>query len=184
MLSASIVSCVADDKPRPPNILFCIADDWGCHAGAYGTPWVKTPNLDSVARDGLLFTHAFTPVAKCAPSRAIVLTGRHAWQNEEAGNHLAVFPPKFKSWPEVLVDHGWHVGITGKGWGPGIANDADGKPRQITGKPYNKRKAEAPTKAISDNDYAANFNDFLDAATKDECPWCFWYGRSRTAPRL
>ncbi len=62
-----------------------------------------------------------------------------------------------------------------KGWGPGVANDASGKPRQMTGIPFNKRKAEPPTKEISNNDYAANFNDFLDAAPKDK-PWCFWYG--------
>ncbi len=165
---------VAQEK-RPPNVLFAIADDWGPHAGVYGTPWVKTPAFDRIAREGLLFRNAYTPMAKCAPSRAIVLTGRHLWQNEEAGNHMAVFPPKLKSWPEVLLEQGWHMGITGKGWGPGIANDAKGKPRLITGKPYNKQKAKPPTPDMGNNDYAANFVDFLDAAPKDG-PWCFWYG--------
>ena len=61
-----------DDSSNRPNILFAIADDWGAHAGAYGTPWVSTPGFDRVAKEGLLFTHAYTPVAKCAPSRAIV----------------------------------------------------------------------------------------------------------------
>ncbi len=162
------------ETPRP-NILFAIADDWGAHAGAYGTRWVKTPGFDRIAREGILFRNAYTPMAKCAPSRAIVLTGRHLWQNEEAGNHMAYFPPKLKSWPEVLIDHGWHMGITGKGWGPGVANDAQGKPRQMTGKPFNARKAAGPTPAIANNDYAANFVDFLDAAPKGQ-PWCFWYG--------
>lgn len=161
--------------PARPNILFAIADDWGLHAGAYGTPWVKTPTFDRIAREGLLFTNAYTPMAKCAPSRAIVLTGRHLWQNEEAGNHMALFPFKLKSWPEVMMENGWHMGITGKGWGPGIANDASGKPRLITGKPFNQRKAEPPAKAMSNNDYASNFTDFLDAAPA-EAPWCFWYG--------
>lgn len=158
-----------------PNILFAIADDWGPHAGVYGTPWVKTPGFDRVAREGLLFLNGYTPMAKCAPSRAIVLTGRHLWQLEEAGNHMAMFPAKFKSWPEVLMEKGWHVGITAKGWGPGIANDAQGKPRLITGKPFNRRTAEPPTNAINKNDYAANFVDFLDAAPAG-APWCFWYG--------
>jgi arylsulfatase A-like enzyme len=165
---------VAAKTPRP-NILFAIADDWGPHAGAYGTSWVKTPAFDRVAKEGLLFKNAYTPVAKCAPSRAIVLTGRHAWQNEEAGNHLAYFPAKLKSWPEVLMERGWHMGITGKGWGPGIANDGEGKPRQITGKPFNKRTAPPLTTGISKNDYAGNFADFLDAAPAN-APWCFWYG--------
>ncbi len=166
-------ACSASDGP--PNILFAIADDWGAHAGAYGTPWVSTPAFDRVAREGLLFHNAYTPVAKCAPSRAIVLTGRHAWQLEEAGNHMAVFPPKFKSWPEVLMEKGWHMGITGKGWGPGIAKDEDGKPRLITGRPFNRRSAPPPTSAVNKNDYAANFSDFLNAAPADQ-PWCFWYG--------
>jgi arylsulfatase A-like enzyme len=174
VLLASFGALHAVESKRP-NILFAIADDWGPHAGAYGTPWVKTPAFDRVAREGLLFTHAYTPVAKCAPSRAIVLTGRHAWQLEEAGNHMPYFPAKFKSWPETLMDKGWTVGITGKGWGPGVANDTHGKPRQITGQPFNKRKAAPPTSGILNNDYAANFTDFLDAAPKDQ-PWCFWYG--------
>ncbi|MGV3485035.1 MAG: sulfatase [Planctomycetaceae bacterium] len=162
-------------ESQPPNILFAIADDWGLHAGAYGTTWVKTPAFDRVAREGLLFKNAFTPMAKCAPSRAIILTGRHLWQNEEAGNHMAYFPAKLKSWPEVLADNGWHMGITGKGWGPGIALNAAGKPRLITGQPFNQRKAKPPTAAISNNDYAGNFSEFLQAAP-DGKPWCFWYG--------
>lgn len=168
------VDACAGEPPRP-NILFAIADDWGLHAGAYGTDWVKTPTIDRVAREGLLFQNAFTPMAKCAPSRAIILTGRHLWQLEEAGNHMARFPAKFKSWPEALMESGWHVGITGKGWGPGIAQDKNGGARLITGKPFNRRQAPAPTGAISRNDYAANFVDFLDAAPADT-PWCFWYG--------
>ncbi len=176
LIATGPASAADDDaERRPPNILFAIADDWGAHAGAYGTPWVKTPGFDRVAREGVLFTRAYTPNAKCAPSRAIVLTGRHSWQLEAAGNHMAVFPTKFKSWPEVLMERGWHTGITGKGWGPGIANDEAGQPRKITGVAYNKRKAKPPTNAISGNDYAGNFADFLDAAPEG-APWCFWYG--------
>lgn len=172
LLAAASLLRAAENRP---NILFAIADDWGAHAGAYGTTWVKTPAFDRIAREGVLFTHAYTPVAKCAPSRAIVLTGRHAWQNEQAGNHMAFFPAKLKSWPEVLMDKGWHMGITGKGWGPGVANDKDGRPRQITGLPFNRRKAQPPANGMTNNDYAANFTDFLDATPKDK-PWCFWYG--------
>jgi N-sulfoglucosamine sulfohydrolase len=173
--SLLLLGCGSSLGADRPNILFAIADDWGLHAGAYGTPWVKTPTFDRIAREGLLFRNAYTPMAKCAPSRAIVLTGRHLWQNEEAGNHMAYFPAKLKSWPEVLRESGWHVGITGKGWGPGVANDASGQPRAITGQPYNRRKSPPPTKAISNNDYAGNFVDFLDAAPANT-PWCFWYG--------
>jgi arylsulfatase A-like enzyme len=156
---------------RPPNVLICVADDWGWpHAGAYGCGWVKTPAFDRVAREGLLFERAYTPNAKCAPSRAILLTGRPTWLLEEAANHVCRFPSKFRTFPEMLGDAGWSVGFTGKGWGPG---DPGG--RQLTGRPWQSRTAPAPTSGISRNDYAANFRDFLDAS-KPGSPWCFWYG--------
>lgn len=174
LLLAACGNLVAADQ-RPPNILFAIADDWGVHAGAYGTSWVKTPTLDRMAREGLLFHNAFTPTAKCAPSRACIITGRYPWQLESAGNHMAYFPPKFKSWPESLMEKGWFVGITGKGWGPGEANDELGKPRRMTGIPFNRRQTKPPATGIGNNDYAANFVDFLEAVP-DGKPWCFWYG--------
>ncbi|MFK7737192.1 MAG: sulfatase [Pirellulaceae bacterium] len=164
------------DAPSRPNILFAIADDWSYgHASAYGCQWVETPNFDRVAREGILFNNAYTPNAKCAPSRATILTGRYSWQLEEAGNHMAIFPPKFGGFMERLADAGYLAGYTGKGWGPGFANDADGKPRKITGVRYSKQTAIPPTKAISNNDYSANFADFLNDVP-GETPWVFWYG--------
>ena len=159
-----------------PNILFAIADDWSFgHAGAYGCKWVSTPAFDSVARDGILFNRAYTPNAKCAPSRAILLTGRYSWQLEEAANHMNRFPAKFGGFVEALEASGYFTGYTGKGWGPGIANDAEGRRRAITGRPYSKRKAKPPARSISNNDYASNFEDFLADAPASR-PWCFWFG--------
>lgn len=175
LLPLSCAETVGSDSGRPPNILLAIADDWGVHAGAYGTRWIRTPAFDRVANEGLLFRRAYTPMAKCAPSRSILLTGRHLWQLEAAANHLPFFPPKFKTWPEALMERGWHVGFTGKGWAPGIANDVNGRPRLMTGKPFQKRKCTPPTPAISSTDYAANFVDFLDSAPPGR-PWCFWFG--------
>ena len=160
---------------KPPNILFAIADDWGVHAGTYGTNWVKTPNVDRIAREGIRFENVYTPNAKCTPSRSCILTGRNSWQLKEAANHWSHFPQEFKSWGEVLVEQGWNVGQTCKGWGPGIAKDAAGKDRLLIGKTYNTRKAQPPTTGISNIDYAANFDDFLDSAPKGT-PWAFWYG--------
>lgn len=158
-----------------PNILFAIADDWGLHAGAYGTKWVRTPSFDRVAREGVLFTRAYTPNAKCAPSRACILTGRNSWQLKAAANHICYFPPEFKGWAEALAEQGWVTGYTTKGWGPGVATNFNGTPRAMTGKPFNARKAKPPTPQIGGNDYAANFGSFLDIAPKDK-PWVFWYG--------
>lgn len=174
LLLASFSALRAADA-QPPNILLAVADDWGLHGGAYGTSWVKTPAFDRVAREGVLFTRAYTPSAKCAPSRACMLTGRNPWQLKEAANHVCYFPQEFKSWGEALTEHGWFVGYTQKGWGPGVAVDAQGAPRLLTGIAFNQHKAPPPTKDISSNDYAANFASFLDAAPAGK-PWCFWYG--------
>jgi N-sulfoglucosamine sulfohydrolase len=65
------------EQSRPPNILMVIADDWSFpHAGAYGDGSLSTPAFDRVARDGALFTRAFTAAPSCTPSRAAILTGR------------------------------------------------------------------------------------------------------------
>ncbi|MBL9126922.1 MAG: sulfatase, partial [Verrucomicrobiales bacterium] len=135
----------------------------------------RTPAFDRVAREGLLFTRAYTPTAKCAPSRACLLTGRNPWQLRAAANHVPYFPPEFKTWAEALGEHGWFVGHTQKGWGPGVATNALGRPRLMTGRAFDRRKATPPTSGIGGNDYAANFEDFLDAAPEGR-PWCFWYG--------
>ena len=160
---------------RTPNILFAIADDWGYHASVLGTPWIKTPAVDRVARDGLRFTHAYTPNAKCAPSRAALLTGRNSWQLKEAANHICYFPIEFKGWCETLAENGWTVGHTAKGWGPGVAEVAHGKPRSMAGVPFNQQLSKPLTSGMSNNNYSANFSQFLEAAT-DQQPWCFWYG--------
>lgn len=166
----------SSDSADRPNILFCIADDASYpHMSAYGCQWVETPGFDRVAREGLLFNNAYTPNAKCAPSRACILTGRNSWQLKEAANHWPFFPAEFRSYVEVLKEHGYHVGKTAKGWAPGIALDKNGKPRQLAGTPYNKRRLKPPAKAISSTDYAGNFRDFLEANQNGK-PWCFWYG--------
>ncbi len=163
-------------KEQRPNILFAIMDDATyTHFGAYGCQWMKTPNFDRVAQQGVLFTRAYTPNAKCAPSRASILTGRNSWQLEEAANHWALFPEKFKTYSEALSENGYHVGYTGKGWAPGVAGEINGKKRLLTGKKFNTKKTKPPTNSISKVDYAANFIDFLDKNKRDK-PFCFWFG--------
>jgi arylsulfatase A-like enzyme len=175
LLGALLPASQGADTPRP-NILIAIADDWSFgHAGAYNCPWVKTPGFDRVAKEGVLFNRFYTPSAKCSPSRSAILTGRNPWQLGAAANHWPTFPPEFRTYPETLAAQGYFIGMTMKGWGPGEAKDANGKPRQMAGVPFNKRTAEPPTPEIAKNDYAANFNDFLNANT-DSKPWCFWYG--------
>lgn len=161
---------------RKPNLLIAIADDisWP-HMSAYGCTFVNTPGFDRVAEEGILFTNCYTPNAKSSPSRACFLTGRNSWQLEEAGNHVPFFPLKFRSFIEVLGENGYFAGYTGKSWAPGVALDAEGKHRQLTGKPFNQAKTSAPAKGMSNNDYYANFEEFFSGREKGRS-FCFWYG--------
>lgn len=159
-----------------PNILFCISDDQSFpHAGAYGCKWVNTPAFDRVANEGILFNNAYTPNSKSSPSRACILTGRNSWQLEEAGNHVPFFPAKFKTFPESLKENGYYTGFTGKGWAPGDPGTIDGKPRELTGPVFNDITSPPPAKFISNKDYAANFEAFLDGKPEEQ-PFFFWYG--------
>jgi len=159
-----------------PNILFCIADDASYkHFSANGCNWASTPGFDRVAGDGILFRNAYTPNSKSSPSRSCLLTGRNSWQLEEAANHVPFFPPKFTSFIEVLGNNGYTTGYTAKGWAPGIALDSTGNPRSLTGRAFNEKKTAPPANGISGNDYAGNFEDFLNSKDPDK-PFCFWYG--------
>ena len=122
----------AAELPRKPNVLFIIADDASRHFGrSHGCAWVKTPHIDRLASRGLVFENAYTPTAKCAPSRSAILTGRNPWQLEDAANHQPYFPAKFRTFSEALAEAGIAVGGHGKIWGPGSALTADGKPRSF-----------------------------------------------------
>ena len=173
MKSFLVFSCFlggASFAAEKPNILFAIADDM-THASAYGFKFLKTPNFDRVAKEGILFNRAYTPSSKCAPSRSVIITGRNPWQLEQAANHQPYFPEKFKSVVEALKEHGYSTGFTGKGWGPGIA-----KGRELTGTDYSKLKVkQTPANGINKIDYAGNFDLFLKDKAKDQ-PFFFWYG--------
>ncbi|MBL9115735.1 MAG: sulfatase [Verrucomicrobiaceae bacterium] len=147
----------------PTNVVFCIADDASPHFGAYGCNWAKTPNIDKVAASGMIFDNAYTPTAKCAPSRASILTGRNPWLLEEAGNHQAYFPHKYKAFSESLRENGVMVGSYGKVWGPGEAKHADGSTRDFA---LTAEKAASP---------GAAFEQFLGKRQKDQ-PFFFWFG--------
>jgi len=160
---------------KKPNILFCIMDDASPHMSAYGCKWSNTPAFDRLAENGILFTNAYTPNAKCAPSRAALVTGRNSWQLEDAANHVCNFPAKFKTFPEALRDHGYITAKTGKGWAPGNPGEVDGKPRLLIGQSYSNHKMKPWAKGMSGEDYASNFDDFLNSIDEGK-PWLFWYG--------
>lgn len=161
--------------PKRPNILLVIADDWSAnHAGAYGCRWIRTPNFDRVAKEGVLFANAFTNNPKCSPCRASLLTGRNTWQLEEAMCHNGVFPAKWPVYPDVLEKAGYLVGHTGKGWGPGDFK-AGGFKRNPAGPGYQQFKEKPPLQGMGNTDLARNFDAFLKAREPGQ-PFCFWVG--------
>src|SRR3954462_1068607 len=170
-------STSAAQQPARPNILFIIFDDWNgsTHAGAYGCTWIKTPNFDRIAREGVLFKNAFTSNPKCSPCRASILTGRNTWQLREAVSHNGLFPAGFETYPDLLEQAGYFVGLTGKGWGPGDFRTQAKRTRNPAGPSFDKLTQEVPASGITPQDYAGNFAGFLKARPKDK-PFCFWMG--------
>ena len=156
-----------------PNILFCIADDAGQEfLSMNGCTWVKTPNIDAIAKNGINFKRAYTPSPKCAPSRAILLTGRNPWQLDAAVNHWCHFPDRFKTFGESLGEHGYEVAHGGKTWGPGTYKEG----REMVGKSYeSQRYKEKLAKGISKDHYANNFAQFMEERDPKK-PFFYWFG--------
>ena len=153
----------AAKKATPPNVLFCIADDWGWpHAGAYasteGDEVVKTPNFDKVAREGALFHNAYISAPSCTPSRNAILTGQYHWRLDEGANLYGSLRQDLESYPHLLRDAGYHIGHWRKSYGPG----------KLTGKWQQHHPAGRSSRG---------FGAFLES-NKEDKPFCFWLGAS------
>ena len=156
-VGAVIAPAAVAAEDNRPNILFAIADDWGWpHAGAYGDPVVKTPTFDSIAKQGVLFEHAFVSSPSCTPSRAAIVTGQWHWRLEESANLWSTLKKKFPVYPDLLAEAGYHVGYTRKGWGPGHVR-VGGRKQNPAGPPFK------------------TFKQFLDKRPAGR-PFCFWFG--------
>jgi N-sulfoglucosamine sulfohydrolase len=158
-----------------PNILLAIADDlaWP-HISAYGCKFVSTPNIDRVAKEGILFGNCYTAAPTCTASRAALLTGKYPWQLEEGCQLWGLLPSKYKVYPDILEEAGYWVGLTNKGWGPGSL-EASGRTRNPAGPSFDRFKCEPLTNKMNRNDYPANFEDFMNQKPDDQ-PFCFWFG--------
>jgi len=82
-------SCSSEEqKNKKPNILFIMSDDHAYQAiSAYDDRLIQTPNIDRIANEGMLFTNASVTNSICAPSRAVILTGKHSHLNGKIDNH-------------------------------------------------------------------------------------------------
>ncbi|XP_018406143.1 PREDICTED: iduronate 2-sulfatase isoform X1 [Cyphomyrmex costatus] len=145
-----VVMLIVDVVIARPNILLIIVDDLRTTLGCYGDVNAYTPNIDSLAEDGIVFTEAFAQQALCAPSRNSFLTGRRPdtlrlydfysyWRNA-VGNYTTL--------PQHLKNNGYTTMSIGKVFHPGISsNGSDDSPYSWTEKPfhpYTDRYKNAP----------------------------------------
>lgn len=99
---------------QPPNIVFIMSDDHGYQAvSAYGYGLNQTPNIDRLAREGALFTRACITNSLCAPSRAVMLTGKHSFINGKVDN-VQRFDWNQDNFPKLLQKAGYQTAIVGK----------------------------------------------------------------------
>jgi N-sulfoglucosamine sulfohydrolase len=100
------------------NILLIIADDYGQDAGCYGNKVIKTPNIDRLASEGILFTHAYRTTASCSANRSVLLTGLHNHLNGRYGHqydyHNFRTKTTVRSLPVLLAGVGYRTGRIGK----------------------------------------------------------------------
>ena len=97
-----------------PNILFVFTDDHAAHAiSAYGSKVNKTPNLDRLAKEGMLFRNCYVTNSICGPSRAVILTGKHSHLNGFIRNGNT-FNGEQQTFPKLLRKAGYQTAIVGK----------------------------------------------------------------------
>ncbi len=182
-----------------PNILFAFADDWGRYASIYAeadgpgsaNDVVRTPNIDAVARGGVLFRHAFVNAPSCTPCRSSLLSGQYFWRTGRGAIlRGAVWDSSIPSYPLLLGDAGYHLGKTFKVWSPGDPGDAPYAMQkhafEQAGRAFNQFSQNAtsrmregvPREAAKQqllDGVRANFVAMLEARDADQ-PFCYWFG--------
>jgi len=110
-------SCASIGQIMPgkrPNIIFIMADDHASHAlSCYGSKINKTPNLDRLAKEGMLFKNCFCTNSICAPSRAVILTGKYSHINGVIDNRKK-FDGTQQTFPKLLQQAGYETAMIGK----------------------------------------------------------------------
>jgi arylsulfatase A-like enzyme len=99
---------------KRPNILFIFSDDHAYQAiSAYGSVLNRTPNIDRIAREGMRFDNAVVTNSICAPSRAVILTGKYSHLNGVVDN-VVTFDGSQQTFPKLLQSAGYQTALFGK----------------------------------------------------------------------
>lgn len=114
VLCVLAASAHAQQAARRPNVIFVFTDDHASHAiSAYGSKINQTPNIDRLAREGMLFRNCFVTNSICAPSRAVIQTGKHSHMNGVIDNRVE-FDTSQPTFPKLLQKAGYQTAIIGK----------------------------------------------------------------------
>ncbi|MCH6201559.1 sulfatase [Aquiflexum sp. LQ15W] len=107
-------SLVSNQEKGRPNIIFIMSDDHAYQAiSAYDDRLIHTPNIDRIAKSGMLFSNACVTNSICAPSRATILTGKHSHLNGKTDNHFP-FDTTMVTFPQLLKANGYQTAMFGK----------------------------------------------------------------------
>lgn len=114
LLVGLLSACHQNSLLDRPNIVLILADDvsWD-DIGAYGHPTVRTPNLDELAKEGMLFTQAFLTTSSCSPSRSSIISGLYP-HNTDAEQLSWPLPENKKTFVQELKKGGYWTGLAGK----------------------------------------------------------------------
>jgi arylsulfatase A-like enzyme len=111
------ISCNSESARKQeerPNIIFIMSDDHAYQAiSAYSDMLIETPNIDRIANEGMIFTNACVSNSICAPSRAVIFTGKHSHINGKIDNRLP-FDTSQTTFPQLLQESGYQTAIFGK----------------------------------------------------------------------
>jgi len=114
LLVILVISCQEDDKIIRPNIVFIMSDDHAYQAiSAYGHGLNHTPNIDRIASEGAIFNRGFVTNSICAPSRAVMLTGKHSHINGKVDN-IQAFDWDQDNFAKSLQESGYQTALVGK----------------------------------------------------------------------